>query len=583
MTKIFVFMFSIIAFIICINVKAEQLVMNYSGNPYYVISGNGNYHSSIVTYFDINGEVAYCVEPGILITDFNYYEESINTLPYNDNKINLIKLIGYYGYEYPNHQTKEFRMATQALIWETIKEESVEFYTEKNGGGNIVDVSNERNEIMRLVNNHYTLPEFGNDLILSINQDNILIDNNNVLANYEIINSNRNLEVYKEGNNLHIKTNEIGDYQITLRKIKYDNNTTRLFIASNGVSQKLMKLRFDDNVETTLNIHMVGGKLYLQKLDYETNTNKSLGNSTLLNAKYGIYDQSNNIIEELTTNEFGESVSSYLAYGTYYLKEITPSYGYELDLNKYEFIVNKDNLNINLNVYESLKKQNITIIKTLEGDYSILNGENDITFEIYFKNNNLLYQTITTDESGVTKIKLPYGEYIFHQVNTSEGYLTSDDFIIEVDENTEDVYKVILDKRVLGKIQIIKSDEDTGVRLANAFIEVYEDDDLIYSGYTNEEGYIALNNLYVGSYKIIEKEAPSGYIINDNEYLVDITNDKPDIIVEIKNKHEEVIVPNTSLNESSNLKISSIGIFFIGFLLILLSKKDILFNIKNNL
>ena len=583
MKKIFVFMFSILTFLISVNVKAEQLVMNYYGNPYYVISGNGNYHSSIVTYFEINGEVAYCVEPGILITDFEYHEEDINSLPYSNNQINLIKLIGYYGYEYPNHQTSEFRMATQALIWETIRGENVEFYTEKNGGGALVDVSNERNEIMSLVNNHYTIPNFGTDFTLSINQDNVLIDSNNVLSDFEIINNNSNLEVYKEENSIHIKANQVGDYQISLRKIKYDNNTTRLFVASNGVSQKLMKLRFDEDVETTLNIHIVGGKLYLQKLDAETNTNKSLGSSTLLNAKYGIYDEANNLIQELTTNEVGESISDYLAFGKYYLKEITPSYGYELDLNNYEFTIDKDNLDVNLKVYENLQKKDVTIVKTLECDYSILSGENNITFEIFFKDSNLLYQTITTNESGVAKIKLPYGEYIFHQVNTSVGYLKSEDFIIEINENTEDIYKVILDKRVRGKIEIIKSDIDTGIKLSKAFIEVYKDDTLIYSGNTNEEGYIELTDLYVGSYKIIEKVAPNGYILSDNEYLVDITNDTVNAVVEIKNKHEEVIVPNTSLDESSTLKLSSIGILLIGSLLILLSKKDVIFNIKNNL
>ena len=89
--KIFIFILSsIFTFIFSKNVLAEsseKLVMNYSGNPYYVISGNGHYHSSIVTYFNLNGETAYCIEPGVLVTNLDYYKESIDILPYSKKKL----------------------------------------------------------------------------------------------------------------------------------------------------------------------------------------------------------------------------------------------------------------------------------------------------------------------------------------------------------------------------------------------------------------------------------------------------------------------------------------------------------------
>jgi len=604
MKKLFVLMFSILAFIITLNVKAEQLVMNYSGNPYYVISGNGNYHSSIVTYFEIDGDVAYCVEPGILITDFAYHEEDVSTLPYSSSIIKLIKLIGYYGYEYPGHQTDNYRMATQALIWETIKAQSVSFYTEKNGNGDYIDVSREKDEILNMVYNHNTLPSFNNNLTLSIGKDNTLYDSNNALSSFEIINNNSNLEVYKEDNILHIKSNDVGEYQITLRKIKYDNKSTKLFIADNGVSQKLMTLRVDDTIiETTLNIKIVGGTLDLQKLDMDTNSNVSVGSNSLSNARYGIYNDQKKLVEELTTDEFGRATSSYLMFGNYFVKEIAPSNGYEIDSNKYQFTINEDNLTKNLVVYEKLKKKDFTIVKTLEGESNFIDAENNITFEIYFNDTNRLYDIITTNQNGVAKIQLPYGEYLIHQVNTNEGYLKSDDFVIVVDDNIQEIQKVILDKRVRGKIEIIKSDVDTEERLPDAFIEVYKDNELIYSGYTNEDGYIELNDLYVGSYKIIEKVAPDGYLLSEEEYAVDITNDTSDVVVEIKNKKkeeevivevedivdtqeftdvkdtsEEVVVPNTGLNENKILKYSSLGILCLGWILILFRKNTKIFH-----
>ena len=570
MKKIFLLILGVFLFVRLQNVNAENLIMTYSGNPYYVISGNGEYHSSIVTYFELNGDVAYCVEPGVLVTDFNYIEEDINTLPYSPEKINIIKLIGYYGYEYPNHQTNSYRMATQALIWENLTGKTVTFSTEKYGNGNVIDVTSEKNEIMRLVNNHYLLPNINDNLTLSLNADNVLIDSNNVLDNFEIISENQDLRISKEENNLHIMSNKIGDYTITLRRKKYDNKQTLLYIASNGQSQKLVKLRYDDNIELKINIHIVGGKVNLTKLDSETKNNISLGNASLLNAKYGLFDMNNNLITELLTNELGEASVDKLEFGNYYLQEINSSYGYLVDPKKYEFIINKDNLLINISTFEDLIKKDVTFIKTIEGDMSLLDGEENIIFEIYFQNNNELYKKVETNKDGVAKIKLPYGIYKIHQVNTNEGYLKGEDFTFIIDENTDELYKVIYDKKVRGKINIHKSDMDTNINLKDAFIEVYKTDDLIYSGYTDEFGNIELNNLEVGKYKIIEKIAPNDYLLDNQEYFVDINNDITDVLVEIKNKHEEIQVPSTGLNKSNYLKLISIGVMIIGLYFILI-------------
>ena len=467
-------------------------------------------------------------------------------------------------------------MASQALIWETLKEESVNFYTEKNGNGTMIDVSDEKNEIMKLINSHTIVPSFSTNITLSKEIENILHDDNNVLENFEIINDNENLEIYKDENDLHIKSNTIGDYFVTLRKIKYSNKSTFLYVGSDGISQKLMKLGVDDNIELKINIHITGGKIKLHKLDSDTKTNKTIGLSTLLNASYGIYDQENNLVEIITTNELGECVSDHLKFGKYYLKELNPSYGYELDDSIYEFVINLDNLDSTIEVYETLKKQDVIIVKSLEGDSNFLKGESNITFEIYFNDNMELYKTFTTNEDGIAKIKLPFGQYLFRQVNTTEGYLACDDFIVNVNHEKNEIYKLVNNKKVKGKLEIIKIDSQNEERLSNAFIEVYDDNNsLIYDGYTDDSGSIIIEDLMVGKYKIIESIAPNGYILNNEEYYVDISNNTPEIVLKIKNDHEEIEVPNTSLNGKKTVKLFSLTTLLIGLILIYISKKNI--------
>ena len=486
--------------------------------------------------------------------------------------MNDIKLIGYYGYEYPGHDNLNYHIATQALIWEKLKNINVSFWTEKDKNGIEVNVENEKNEILYLIKNHNLKPTIASNLTISKDKESIFIDNNNIINTYEVIN-NSNLEVSIINNELHLKGN-VGDYELYFKKKKYDNNKSILYVGSDGISQKMMSLRIDDEDIFKINIHIVGGKINLHKFDSTSLTNISIGESSLENALYGVYDLNNNLIDTITTNKLGEGFSNLLPLDKYIIKEITPSYGYELDLNSYEVELDSTNLKYNLNVYEILKEVDITLIKTIEGDYNILSGESNITFQIYFKDNKELYKEIITDEDGVIKFKLPYGRYIFHQVNTNPGYLKVDDFELIVNDLKEEIYKVIYDKRI-GNIKIIKTDSKTNELLTNALFEVYKIDDnsLIYSGYTNEEGIIEIKDLLLGKYKIIEKKSPNGYLLNNQEYIVDINKDNVDYLVNISNTKEEIEVPFTEMNKKNNLKVIGISLFLIGIMFLIFSKR----------
>ena len=105
--------------------------------------------------YKFNGMYAYCIEPGKHITTYNYL--GINgfiDLKIDDDVKEKLELIGYYGRDYPGHDSIRYSMATQALIWELTGADSVTFWTKLNAKGEEIDVTNERNEIIKLVNKH---------------------------------------------------------------------------------------------------------------------------------------------------------------------------------------------------------------------------------------------------------------------------------------------------------------------------------------------------------------------------------------------------------------------------------------------
>ena len=170
-------MILLVIFIILFSNKVKgssyTLSISHEDNYFFSISGNGVYMSNRFPYYYIDGEVAYCIEPGKQITTWGYLEDA--NLPFSEEIIKKLELISRYGYLYPGHNTNLYHMATQMLMWYLTTDKAVELRDQQYGYGNLIDIEKEKNEIMRLVNNHYTKPSFNN------NSYDILYDNELVI------------------------------------------------------------------------------------------------------------------------------------------------------------------------------------------------------------------------------------------------------------------------------------------------------------------------------------------------------------------------------------------------------------------
>lgn len=199
-------------------------------------------------------------------------------------------------------------------------------------------------------------------------------------------------EVLDENNNVleKIITNENGEaltsrYAIRdFAKLKLrETKTLETYVLSDKV--ETVELKENQITDIKFENEKIKGKIEITKVDSK-DTNKKLEG-----AKFGLYDENNNLIETLTTDKNGIAVSQYLYKGKYYLKELeTGSDYYLLNENSFEF---------------EIVSNGETIKKTIE------NEPVDITVDV--------------DKTGTTEIKI--GEdvnYEFSNVaNNSNVYL----------------------------------------------------------------------------------------------------------------------------------------------------------------
>lgn len=466
MKKIILFITLLLLAINTVYAKEVTLVREKINNT-YVHYYDLNYNKVRYLYAEkyiFEDSVAYCIELGRPIEGNIYtYTTDFETNNISSENINYLKLITYYGYNYPGHNTDKYYMATQEIIWNRMCRTYTNWVIDLNPS-DIIDISEEKSEIISLASTHYKKPSFDNkEIEFTIGEELVLEDANNVLSRY--VTSSDNVVI--DGNKLIIKENFSGN-EITFSKNNYTDKQFLLY--TSGLSQKMIGVGGVDNVTSNLKIKLIGGSLEINKLDKDSGTSVSEGEATLKGAVYELYNEEGQVVDTIITGIKNKIEN--LPLGKYTLKEKTPPKGYMLDENIYPIEIIKDDLNVKLDVYDDVIKRKVEIFKVFASNTTgELVGEPDISFEIYDKNNTLI-NTITTDNNGYVNIILPYGTYTFKQINTTENYYKVEDFTITISEYDErPIRKLLSNSPITAKVKIIKKDATTKENIINSNIK----------------------------------------------------------------------------------------------------------------
>ncbi len=420
---IFLFLF---VFLLRLNVSAEEV----NDNQYINIYFNGVYNNNIVSnnliYKEHEGIPVYCIDFDLSSTTLQDYDVSdfSDYKSLNVNQRMYIELISFFGYKYQDRNDIYYYLATQELIWSSLGFDV--YWTYNQYGNNPIDINQYKIDILNTysdyLNENYNFDEFysfviGNSYYIEYPETS--------LPDYEYYYSGIN-DVIIGANGITYNANYKTSSTIVLLR-NFDRGYDSKVFKLNGYNT-LVKTGSLKPKKKVLNINVNNIDIYLKRINVGDLNNKYL---KLNSAIFEIYDVNMNFIQNAITNDFGETIFSNLPLGNYYIKEIQPSYGFQL----YEEIINKNldwGLTHNIIEIETkpiTKKINITnIYKINEIEYL----DPNIQFNIY--RDNELIREIMTNNEGMASTFLEYGNYQITQVNSRKGFELNPTFEVIINE-----------------------------------------------------------------------------------------------------------------------------------------------------
>lgn len=378
----------------------------------------------------------YCTEPFEIVKENYYYkgtdDNAIIEAKFSKELIEKIKLIAYYGYGYPGHESLEWYSVTQMMMWRAIDADSQFEWTDSIGGKIIEPYDEQIAKIEGLIAEHNTKPSLAKMGRIISRKGLFSIEETEVdLSQFEIVDSNIEAEIVD--NSLVVKIEKIGDYIVKIRRVSNRYNEIPIFYFD-AEHQDLMSVGALDNKIYNVRYEIVEGSITIKKVDKDTNSTVASGEASLIASVYDVFNRDKELVGKITIGEDSTGTLSGVAFSNYTIKESASGNGYTLDKNVYKVDVNVLDRDVELTLSNKVIENKVVLNKFFGNDVK-LESESGIIFEVYDKKGNLV-ESIKTDDKGKAEITLPYGQYIIKQLNTSEGYYKVDDLTIFVNEDS---------------------------------------------------------------------------------------------------------------------------------------------------
>ncbi len=180
-------------------------------------------------------------------------------------------------------------------------------------------------------------------------------------------------------------------------------------------------LEQDVVVEIPVSNSLILGSVTILKVDAEDVDNGSMTavttDSPLAGAVFGLYNQKDQKIAELTIDRTGQATYEGLPKSGYWIKELVAPEGFAATDEVIPFEINQQGEQVKLIVPNKRGLGTIKIVKHGEGERLP-----DVVFAIYRSSTNQKIMELTTGRNGQASQTLPLGHYYLRELSTASGY-----------------------------------------------------------------------------------------------------------------------------------------------------------------
>ena len=280
------------------------------------------------------------------------------------------------------------------------------------------------------------------------------------------------------------------------------------------------------------------------------------------------------LVDTITTGKKGTATSKQLYLGKYRVVEKTAPNGFVLNRTVNHIALtyagqNEKVTNTSTSFTNDRQKVEIDLTKVLEQNEKFNIGSNDeilnVSFGLYADEDlkaangsvipkDGLLEIITCDEKGKATFTtdLPIGSYYVKEISTDSHYILSEKKYPVVFEyagqDTATVHISVNDGEsieneiIYGTIQGLKIDRETGENITGALFGLFSiteteftEETAILTSESNEEGIFTFENVPYGEYIIRELKPAEGYLPNEENYTVTISENKEIIEITVEN------------------------------------------------